>query len=277
LASVKRAPQGPPAPGAEAGRAGAAPARAVSDGREAAEIALAPLGFGEAPRVGLVGDPGGGKSVAMRYLVAEVQRRSVGWLIIIDDKDPARAQYEGQMFADVVDVHTRGLEPEPRVIVLRGETQMGRDVEPDEAARFAWHLKLKGLPSVVVFDELKHRALVNYGTWLSGIEWTPRIFEKGRSIGIGVIWGCQYPQQIPLDPWETTDCVFIFKTAGSGLAKLDERGWLGPKGSPQREELLQLIPMLKGYPLPLEQRGEFVVVQKGVPWDGKIYRFKAVV
>jgi hypothetical protein len=274
LAVAKVTPPEAPAPRAQASRgAPIAPARSLSPGSEAAEIALAPLAFGEAPRVGLVGDPGGGKSVAMRYLIAEVQRRSVGWLIVIDDKDPARAQYEGQMFADVVDVHTRGLEPEPRVIVLRGDTSSGRDVEPEEAARFAWQLHVKGLPSILVYDELKHRQLVNYGVWLSGVEWVPRIFEKGRSIGIGSIWGCQYPQQIPLDPWETTDCVFVFKTAGSGLSKLDERGYLGSKGDPQRDRLLALIPSLKGYPLPLDQRGEFVVLQRGAPWDGKVYRF----
>lgn len=207
----------------------------------------------------------------MKYLIGEVQRRSVGWIIIIDDKDPARAQYEGQLFADVVDVHTRGLEPEPRIIVLRGDTKMGRDVEPEDAARFAWQLHVKGLPSMLVYDELKHRNLVNYGTWLSGVEWVPRIFEKGRSIGIGSIWGCQYPQQIPTDPWETTDCVFCFKLAGQGLGKLDERGYLG-RGEP-RERLLELIPTLGGYPLPLERRGEFVVLQRGAPWDGKVYRF----
>lgn len=272
MASAKTAPAETPAPRAQAsGSPPAAPRRSLSPGSQAAEIALAPLAFGEAPRVALVGDPGGGKSVAMKYLIAEVQRRSVGWVIIIDDKDPARAQYEGQLFADVVDVHTRGLEPEPRVIVLRGDTKMGRDVEPEEAARFAWQLHVKGLPSMLVYDELKHRMLVNYGTWLSGVEWVPRIFEKGRSIGIGSIWGCQYPQQIPTDPWETTDCVFCFKLAGQGLGKLDERGYLGR--GPQRDQLLEVIPTLGGYPLPLERRGEFVVLQRGAVWDGKVYRF----
>lgn len=243
----------------------APPARVVHPGQAAAEIALAPLAFGEAARIGLVGDPGGGKSVAARYLVEEYTRRSVGWVVVVDDKDPARAQYDGQLRVDVADC-IGGLDAEPRIVVLRGQTKFGRDVEPDEAARWCWSLKNRRLPSMLVLDEAKHKMLVTYGNWKSGIEWVPRTLEKGRSVGISIMWGAQFPQQICIDFFETTDVLFVFKLSGSGLSKLVERGYCS-----NGVELV--IPTLKGYPLPLEERGEFVVLQRGAPWDGKIYRF----
>jgi hypothetical protein len=255
----------------EAPRAGptiVAPRREIRPGSEAAAQALAALAYGEAPRIGCLGDPGGGKTVAMRYLVAEYVRRSLGWVLIVDDKDPGRPQFEGQLFVDVVDVAVRGLQPEPRVIVFRGDTKFGRDCEPDEIARFAWSMKTKGLPTLVVYDELKHRMLVNYGVWVSGVEWVPRTFEKGRGVGIGSLWGAQFPQQVPPDPFETTPVILCFKLAGQGLAKLRERGYL----SAGVEEVIRT---LKGDGSPPEERGEFVLLWRGREWDGNVYRFAA--
>lgn len=204
----------------------------------------------------------------MRYLVAEYTRRSLGWVLIVDDKDPGRPQFDGQLFVDVVDVASRGLLPEPRVIVFRGDTKFGRDCEPDEIARFAWSMKTKGLQTLVVYDELKHRMLVNYGVWVSGVEWVPRTFEKGRGVGIGSLWGAQFPQQVPPDPFETTPVILCFKLAGQGLAKLKERGYL----SGNVEEVIR---GLKGDGSPPDERGEFVMLWRGREWDGEVYRFAA--
>lgn len=204
----------------------------------------------------------------MRYLVAEYTRRSRGWAIIVDDKDPARAQYEGQEFVDVVDVGSRGLEPHPRIAILRGDTKFGRDVEPDEAARWCWSMKAAHLPTLFVLDEAKHGQIVTYGTWMSGVEWVPRTLEKGRGIGIGVLWGAQFPQQIPIDFLELTQIVLVFKSSGLAIAKLVER-----KLCTNGVELV--IPTLKGYPDDPATRGEFVLLQRGTVWNGRIYKFSA--
>ena len=53
-----------------------------------------------------------------------------------------------------------------------------------------------------------------------------------------------------------------------GLAKLKERGYLdGGAG--------EVLPMLHGPPDdPPDTRGDFLLLRRGRPWDGKIYKFR---
>src|SRR5688572_17041527 len=98
-AAVSERPQ--PSQGAQL-----APSGTYADGAIAARDALAILKFGEAPRVGILGDSGTGKTHAMRWLIAaylEMQPRGVA--LVIDDKPKLR--YKGQLRRDRADAEER--------------------------------------------------------------------------------------------------------------------------------------------------------------------------
>ena len=242
-------------------------AGAARPGSEAAALAFAPLGFGEAPRIGVLGDSGTGKTHAMRCLVEDYLRRSPGIVVIVDDKDPRRAQFAGQMRSNVAELLDNPIDPaQRRVIVFRGDTYSGSDADPDEVAAFAWSLAARGRPSLTVFDELAHEQLAHYGMWKRGIEHTPRALTKGRSVGVGVLWGTQMPQAVPLAAFEQSSSILEFRMAGAGLAKLKERDYLLGGAD-------AVIPALPGDEAPPSQRGKFVLLQRGRPWDRNAYRF----
>src|SRR3954468_13035650 len=111
-----------------------APPRAYTAGAEAVDELLAPLKWGEAPQIGIVGDTGAGKTTLLRALVEAYVRRSPGWALVIDDKE-RQARYAGQERRDVADLRARPVDPEgPRVLVFRGDVGAGVDADPEEVA-----------------------------------------------------------------------------------------------------------------------------------------------
>lgn len=250
----------PPAPAA---------ARGLVDGQEAARKVLAPLNEGEAPQVGILGDTGTGKTVAARELIALYLRMSPGHVLVIDDKE-LRARYQGQERRDRADLVAHPFDPEgPRVIVFRGDPAAGIDADPEEVAELAWRRAARGRKTLIVHDELiaGREQIVKNRQWRKGITYIPRSFTKGRSPGVGDIWGAQSPQDVPLEPFEQSNAILCFRLAGMGLAKLKERDYLAGGVD-------AVIPLLHGPPLPQETRGDFVLLQRGQPWNGDIYKFK---
>jgi hypothetical protein len=55
---------------------------------------------------------------------------------------------------------------------------------------------------------------------------------------------------------------------GNPIRLLKARGYLEPSGTVEN-----VIPSLPGDELPPEQRGYFVLLRRGRPWDQRIYRF----
>jgi energy-coupling factor transporter ATP-binding protein EcfA2 len=245
-----------------------AQARTLHPGTDAAAKAFAALAFREAPAIGVLGDRGSGKSTAMKFLIAEYHRRSVGLVLVCDDKDPRRPQFEGHMRGSVADCIGDPPKPPIRTVVFRGNVITGTDVEPDTVASYGWKLATRGRPVLLAYDELAHDRLTTYGQWQSGITWVPRCFSKGRSLQVGSLWGTQIVQNVPQTAFDCSSHIFCFKLAGQGLAKLRERDYL--TGDVER-----VIASLKGEPHPPAERGEFVLLERGRAWDGKIYKFGA--
>lgn len=236
-------------------------------GAEAAEIALSPLAYGEAPRIGLLGDTRVGKTTAARQIVDLYLRRSLGVVLVVDDKNPRAAQFTGQERGGPVDLIGEPLDPRgPRVVVFRGDPSTGESAYPDDVADFAWTLHGRGRPSLTVFDELNHEHLTTYGMWQSGITATPRLFGKGGGVGAGVLWGTQSPQDVPRAAFEQSSCILCFKLAGNGLRKLRELDYLGGGAE-------AVIPTFPGDEVPPPQRGQHVILQRGKPWNGVVYRW----
>lgn len=239
------------------------------DGKIAAEIALDPLGHGEGPRIGVLGDSGCGKTEAMRRVIAEyLKKEKKGIVLIVDDKE-AKAQFEGQERRDRRDLKLRPALGEPRVVVFRGDRfdrQMG-EVDPEDIADIQWQLAQSGRPSMVVYDELDKAA--NGGQWKVGdssaVRWA---FIKGRSSGAASLWGTQETQAVPREAFNQSSCLLVFRMVGNPLRLLGERGYL------EGRDVKTVIAGLPGDELPPNQRGYFVLLRRGRPWDEKIYRFR---
>jgi hypothetical protein len=250
-------------------QAAVAVATAHRPGQEAAAEALAQLDFGEAPQIGLLGDTGTGKTTAEQHLIDLYLEKSPGSVLIADDKE-VQPRFKGQCRRDVEDLRDNPIDwHQGRVIVFRGDPARGERVSLEEIAELAWARAARGRKTLCVFDELVagREELTKNTQWRKGITYVPRNFTMGRSPGIGDIWGAQSPQLVPIDPFEQSSAILTFRLAGMGLARLKERDYLlGGAG--------EVIPRLSGPPMPPAQRGEFVLLRRGQPWNGKIYKFK---
>lgn len=239
----------------------------ITDGEIAAAEALTSIRWGEGPRVGFIGDTRCGKSEAMRRLIAAYLRSSAGVVFIADDKDPRKAQFEGQERRDRADVIARPVDPAgPRVIVLRGDPMAVRGgLDPEDVAQLQWDLVHKRRPSIGVYDELDRAAA--FGQWRAGkdslIGWT---FGKGSGVGAGALWGTQETEAVPREAFNQSTHILCVRCAGNPVRLLKARGYC--EGGVDR-----VIPTLPGDELPPQQRGYFVLLRRGRPWDGRVYRF----
>jgi energy-coupling factor transporter ATP-binding protein EcfA2 len=243
-------------------------AGSLRPGEEAAAEALAQLDYGEAPQIGLLGDTGAGKSTAALEIIKLYLKKSPGSVFIVDDKE-LTTKFEGQQRRDRDDLREHPIDWElGRVVVFRGDVGHGQRVDLEEVAELAWARAQRGRKTLCVFDELVagREELTKNACWRKDVTWVPRNFTMGRSPGIGDLWGAQSPQLVPIDPFEQSSAIITFRLAGMGLQRLKERDYLlGGAG--------EVIARLPGPPLPPAQRGEFVLLRRGQPWNGKIYKF----
>lgn len=242
----------------------------VEDGEAATVEAWAPLAYGEGPRVGVLGDSRCGKTEALRRLVKGYLRRSPGFVYVVDVKE-ARPQFEGQMRRD-----RDHIQREPpasdghRVIVVRGDrsdAESRGEVDPEEIADIQWAHVQQHVPCLVVYDELD--LACNGGQWNRGdkkstIRWA---FRRGGSQGASSLWGTQETQEVPAAAFNQSSMILCFRMIGAPLRLLKERGYLEGGAA-------DVIPTLPGDELPPAQRGYFVALRRGRPWDGKIYRYR---
>lgn len=240
----------------------------IRPGQEAIDEALAQLAMGEAPQIGVLGDTGCGKTTLTLQLVAAYLKRSPGSVLIVDDKE-LTTKYQGQLRRDRDDIRRNPIDwQQGRVTVLRGEPRKGERVELEEVAEMAWARAQNSRKTLVVYDELiagREETLCKNSQWRKGVTWLPRSFTMGRSPGIANIWGAQSPSDVPNEPFNQSSVIFTFRLAGTGLARLNERDYL--EGGAD-----DVVPRLPGPPCPLGERGYFVALFRGRPWNGKIYR-----
>jgi len=241
----------------------------LAPGEEAANEILAPLNFGEAPQSGILGDTGTGKTTTANAIVNRWLELSPGIVIVVDDKE-RRSRFVGQERRDIADLVVRPWDPNGRrVIVLRGDVAAGVDADPEQAAELAWRRAARGRATYVVHDELVagREKIVKARQWRKGITFIPRSFTKGRAAGVGDLWGAQSPQDVPIEPFEQSNGLIVHKLAGMGLERLRERNYLN--GS----NVGEVIERLPGMERPPNERGPCVLLVRGQPWNGKIYRF----
>jgi energy-coupling factor transporter ATP-binding protein EcfA2 len=251
-------------------QAGMAPGAARRPASEAIEEALAQLDYGEAPQIGVLGDTGCGKTTLTLELVQAYLRRSPGSVLIVDDKE-LTTRFEGQERRDREDLRQHPIDYQlGRVTVFRGDVAHGQRVNVEEVAELAWIRAGRGRKTLVVYDELiagREDVLCKNSQWRRGVKWVPQSFTMGRSPGVADIWGAQTPQDVPNEVFNQSSAILTFRLDGAGLAKLKERGYLDAESA-------EVVRRLPGPPMPPAQRGDFVMLVRGRPWDRKIYKFE---
>lgn len=236
-------------------------------GAEALAAALAPLEYGEAPRVGVLGDPGGGKTRALEAIVAGYLCRSVGFVIIIDAK--AERRFDSLAVSPPPAIRSSPADfaahpPPPGTRVLIARAPLTDENDPEAWAKLAVSMAERRWPSLTVNDEL---AQATRGmSFARGTVMIPRTFVRGRTQGLAQAWGTTSPHDVPTVIYESTDEIWQFKTSGMALKLLRRRDYL--RGIDD-----EVIEHLAGYPAPPAERGEFVRLVRGRPWDGRIYKF----
>jgi hypothetical protein len=217
------------------------------------------LASGEGARIGILGDPGVGKTRAAKALAQAYLSRCRGLVAVADSK--GEGGWPG--------------EERESVAALVGEPNTGREIvftpdpfgEPldlESIARWQWALAARRCKSLVVYDEISDAA--DDGDWVDGVVQLPRVFTHGRRVGISAIWGAQYAQLAPRAPYECSSCLLVFRQAGNALAVLRRRGYTDAAV----EDVIRRLP---GDEVPPHERGLFVLLRRGRPWDGAIYRF----
>ncbi len=226
-------------------------------------MGLAPLASGEGFRVGLLGDPGSGKSYAARIIAAEYLRRCRGLVAVANSK--GETGWDGEEYASVEELRDR---PNTgRQLVFTPPATDTLDLP--SIALWQWSLATAHrCRSLVVWDEIGDAA--RDGEWLDadadGTSQIGRGFTHGRRLGMSELWGAQFAHQVPREAWETTSTLLVWRQAGNAVKILRFR---------QYTDLAveSVISSLPGDDVPPAERGEFVLLRRGRPWDGCTYRF----
>lgn len=240
----------------------------TTDGRLAIEQALKPLESREGARIGVLGDSGCGKTQIMQHIVATYLKRKKDAIALVVDDKGKKAAFKGQERRDVAELQSRPLDPKgPRIVVFRGDRfdrQTG-EVDPETVAQLQWKLSQLPRPTIGVYDELDKAC--NHAQWRdndSSVRWG---FSKGRDVEMSMLWGTQETQAVPAEAFNQSSNIFAFRMMGAPLRLLKQRGYL--EGGAEK-----VIEHLPGDELPREQRGYFVLLRRGRPWDGKVYRYR---
>lgn len=231
----------------------------VSPGDIAATACFASLTAGEGVRIGLLGDPGSGKSYAAKALAARYLAACRGLVAVADSKGDGG--WPGDVRESVAALAENP--PTSREIVFTPDA-FGEPLDLESVARWQWSLAARRCRSLVVYDELGDGC--GSGEWLPGTRDLPRVFTHGRRVGISAIWGAQFAQIVPREPYETSSYLLVWRQAGNALAILRRRGYTD-------DESEAAIRALPGDSVPPDKRGAFVLLRRGRPWDRHIYRF----
>jgi hypothetical protein len=238
-------------------------ARQITDGFAAiAKILDGAIRTGEGFRAGAVGDTGTGKTFVLRALADAYERATGGAIVAVDDG--GAAGYRGEARADLADVVRRPIASVRLVLV--GDTPHGITAEAESGAALAWAISRRRRRVLLVVDELADAARGAF--WRRGVERLPAAFTKGRKYGISVAWSAQQIQDVPREAFNQSDAIAVFKLVGLGLDRLAERGYL--RGIDRSE--IETLPGIDADP---QDRGIFVLLERGRDWDRRFYRVPA--
>lgn len=205
----------------------------------------------------------------MRAIATEYQRMIPGLVFVVCQSARKAETWGGQVRKWPADLATQPLQKEPRTVVFTGDFR-GDDKPLVAVADLAWRYAEARFQVLVIFDELANATHPQApGVWMGQAGTSvARIFKEGRDHGVSVLWGTQFPQEVPLAALNESEDLFAFRMAGSALNNLRKKGFT----TPESEAVLNLLPDTK---TPPAQRGAHLHLVRGHAWNGQIYRVKA--
>jgi hypothetical protein len=237
-------------------------ARKITDGQCAVDFVVrVAVDTGQGVRFGCVGDSGTGKTELLKRVIEAYVRGTGGAVVVVDDG--AQAGYVGEERVNRADARMRPIRGTRLVLV--GDVFSGIAASPEEGATIAWALARRRKKVVCVTDELNDAA--RNRCWLKGVVMLPAAYTKGRKHGLSGFWTTQRVQDCLGEVFDQSDYIAVFRLVGLGLDRLEERGYL--RGIDR-----SVIERLPGFDAPEELRGQFVLLRRGLPWDGRIYRLR---
>lgn len=190
---------------------------------------LAPLDQHQGVRVVALGITGGGKSYALRRLVAAAAPK-VDVVYVVDD-GPDAHEWGGQRRIDLADCAARPLVARAaggsNLVVLTGDGLAGRTVDAEAVARDAWGQARAGHTALVVFDELR-RAFKSPKRWQEAGGDLPRLFTEGRKYGLSVLAATNFPQEVPREALGQSH-LLTFRLDGAEVSYLRDTRLVSPE------------------------------------------------
>lgn len=240
----------------------------VSPGEEALPIIYAPHLDDEGGRTVSIGAPGFGKTTTLGLVLDHGLRAGhLDLVLTVDDKRRV-AEFKGHERSNPgppwTDDHPQSLRTipvgprdRPQHVVFRGDMKEGIPADADSIARLAlWMARELGVRVAFNVNELD-KCLTDGGkSWICPN--VRLVITQGRASRCWFFATTQQPQRIPNEPYDQATAVLIHKLVARAARYMENTLQL-------EEELTDLLPILK--------RGEFVVHQPGLEWNGKVYKF----
>ena len=218
-----------------------------------------------------LGETGSGKTSLMRVIVsATIAQRYANFALIHDAKGIFPEYRHSIKLTNVREfVQRKGMLPgEMPVYSFRGNVRADVSVSAEEVAALSRYLGKKGKelngqwlpnPHLCVIEEVSEAASAGRKhVKAPSVLW---IAEQGRKVGVSLLGTTQSPRKIPLDLLGQASSVAFFRLTGADANYLGERLELNPS-------MVQTIRGPEGEGLPNYQ---FVLWNKGTPWDGQIH------
>lgn len=221
---------------------------------EALGLIFAPLKVKDGFRHGAIGAPGSGKTHGLRKVVAAALERDLVDVVLSHDvkgADPEWFGYEcqtvGECRPDVLEQH--------RHAVFRGDPWNDVRCEIEDVATLGKRLLQKErIRTLLNVGELKD-ALTDGGKgWTSPT--TLWFSAQARSLQGCFTWTVQQPKRVPDEVWDQSTTIAMHRILKRSCNYLRSTLELD-------DEMIYVLPQLA--------RGEFVIYQGDVEWNGKVY------
>jgi hypothetical protein len=219
-----------------------------------------------------LGETGSGKTSLMRVIVyATIAQRFANFALIHDAKGIFPEYRHSVQLSNVrAFVERKGMLPgEMPVYSFRGDVRRDVSVSAEEVAALSRYLGKKGRtlndkwlpnPHLCVIEEVSEASTAGRKhVKAPSVLW---IAEQGRKVGVSLLGTTQSPRKIPLDLLGQASSVAFFRLTGADANYLGERLELNPR-------MVHAIRGPEGEGLP---NYDYVLWNKGTPWDGKIHR-----
>lgn len=212
---------------------------------------------GEGFRHGAIGAPGSGKTFTLRAVVEEAIALGVVDVVLTHDTKSTRARpdWTGYFCDTVANCDPKLLEQHPHA-VFRGDPLAGITCDIEDVAQLGQRmLRQEQLKVLLNCNELRPALTDGGRSWASPT--TLWFSAEARSIQGCFCWTVQQPKRCPDEVFDQSTTIAFHHTGKRAANYLGGTLMLD-------ESMVDVLPQLA--------RGEFVIWQPEIEWNGRVYR-----